>query len=44
LRNTSETWELMITNEHDQLEAIAVDPCGDIHCAGYWGLVLSYDQ
>jgi hypothetical protein len=44
LRNSGEAWELLVTGERDQLEAVAVDACGGLHCAGYWGIVLSYDN
>ena len=32
----------MPTGRRDQLDAIALNPCGDLLCAGYWGLILSY--
>ena len=44
LRNEGEAWEIMPTGEHDQLDAVAVDPCGGVHSVGYWSLILGYTE
>jgi len=42
LEYAGEGWNILATERHDQLDAIAIDPCGDLYCAGYWGLILEY--
>ena len=43
-RYDGETWEPMPTDYSDPLNAIHIGPCGDIHAAGTWGLILKYDN
>ncbi len=42
LRYAGDTWETMPTGYFDRLDAIDVSPCGGIHAAGDWGLILEY--
>jgi hypothetical protein len=42
LEYEGEGWSELATDRHDQLDSIALDPCGNLLCAGYWGLILEY--
>jgi len=42
LRNEGNGWSVMDTGRFDRLNGISADPCGELHVAGLWGLVLHY--
>ncbi len=44
MKYAGEGWDILPTGHHDQLDAIAIDPCGDLYCAGYWGVILKYTK
>jgi hypothetical protein len=35
-------WDVITTGYHDRLNAIHVNPCGEIVAGGLWGLVIRY--
>lgn len=44
LRHDGEKWDSLATGYYDPLYAIDVGPCGSLHAAGLWGLILEYSH